>query len=205
MVEVLLKRNGWARKFFSLVQMRHLIDVDACDDNGCTALHCAAMSRASVDVVETLIRAGAQLGTRDNRGQTPLHKAAERAGTVVIDTLIKQGADLEARDKEGQTPLHRAAMSSGSVAVNALIAAGADFHACDQEGTTPLHLAAKHDKRRILEVLLAAGAKANSRTKQGCLAVDLVPDSSNLKSSEIYWKLDEARFEQIPSRESNKT
>ena len=79
--------------------------------------------------------------------------------------------------------------------VRALVKAGAKREARDRAGMTPLHLAAKHDRSRIVEALLIAGADASARTKQGELAVDLVPESSKLEGTDVYWQLNQARFE----------
>jgi ankyrin repeat protein len=51
-------------------------NVNAVDNDGWTALHCAAMS-GSVDCVKLCIEMGANVDTCDNHGYTPLYCVAD--------------------------------------------------------------------------------------------------------------------------------
>ena len=78
-----------------------------------TPLLMAAKYNRNDDVLEVLIRHGADVNARDNLGYTALMYAA--AYTVengifepVAEPLIRAGADVNARDNEGQTALTKA-------------------------------------------------------------------------------------------------
>lgn len=51
------------------------VDVNARDDEGCTALHFAA-DRGAAGAAQLLLSAGADVNAQDGDGQTPLHYAA---------------------------------------------------------------------------------------------------------------------------------
>lgn len=64
--------------------------------------------------METLLKAGANVNTRNKRGKSPLHAAAARLreAPAVLDALLKAGADAGARDRSGRTPFDFAKKNS---------------------------------------------------------------------------------------------
>ena len=95
------------------------------------------------------------------------------------------------------TPLHKAAvLTSNPAVIEALIAGGADPKACTERGFTPLHAAAKEsDNPAILETLIAAGADMKARTRGGKTPFHYAKDNKALQGTDVYWRLNEARFE----------
>ena len=75
-------------------------------------LHMAALRNRNPEIVEALVRAGAELEARDGRGRTALHVAAMRNG-LVFERLLDLGADPAALDDEGKTPLDYARENIG--------------------------------------------------------------------------------------------
>lgn len=55
-------------------------------------------------MIEALVEAGADPGTRDNGGRPPLHVAAGENAAPVVEVLIEVGADPGARDENGRFP-----------------------------------------------------------------------------------------------------
>ncbi len=117
---------------------------------GDTALHIAAAAYR-VDMVRSLLAAGADARARNRRGGEPLHDSATGApGSLawdpsaqaqVITLLIAAGTDPNARDKSGTTPLHKAVRTRCAAAVEALIAGGGDPMLKTKNGSTALALA----------------------------------------------------------------
>jgi ankyrin repeat protein len=71
---------------------------------GATALH-VACAKGYLDVIDILLRAGANINSVDNDGWTPLHAAAHWDKHDVIKHLLDKNADLDAKNYAGQTPL----------------------------------------------------------------------------------------------------
>ena len=179
-------------------------DVDARTADGVTPLHVADEPESAA----LLIAAGADVRRRDRSGRTPLHVLAQREeGGGSIGILVSEGARVNARDARGQTPLHKSVLgyfsadTAGRVpTIRALVDHGADIDARDQEGNTPLHLAAMSAWYRAgaaIDTLLDAGATAGLRNERRQTAWKLASqnDNEDLKASEAYWRLNEARFD----------
>ena len=115
-------------------------------------LHFAIESKASVEVLQLLVRTGADVQASYGT-DTPLHWAVHKHGDIaVIKYLIDEGADVNAKGIGGNTPLHTAAKWNPHVeVVKYLIERGANVHAENKDGKTPLDVADTDEKKRILQ------------------------------------------------------
>jgi ankyrin repeat protein len=66
------------------------------------------MGAADRDVIDFLVKQGAQLERRDQAGNAPLHLAILNGHRVTAKYLVQKGADIDALDKAGRTPLQLA-------------------------------------------------------------------------------------------------
>jgi ankyrin repeat protein len=142
---------------------------------GDTGLHVAAAAYQT-EIVRGLLRAGADVGAKNRRGQEALHYAAigspgsrtwnPAAQAATIACLIEAGADPNTVDMDGVTPLHRAVRTRCAEAVRTLLAHGADPARKNKSGSTPMVLArlttgrggtgtqaAKEQQREIVRIL----------------------------------------------------
>lgn len=74
---------------------------------------------------------------QNEKGQTPLHIAAECALPNWMNALLEAGADPNVRDQDGRTALHKAHDAGSKACVEALIAAGASTNIQDKDGNCP--------------------------------------------------------------------
>lgn len=90
-----------------------------------------------------------------------------------------------------------AARWNGSPAmVMALVDAGANLEARAERGWTPLHAAAaKTDNPAVVEALLDAGANPAERNERGRTPFYYAKRNEALKGTDVYWRLNEARFQ----------
>ncbi|MCR5347645.1 MAG: ankyrin repeat domain-containing protein [Fretibacterium sp.] len=146
-------------------------DVSLRDEGGMTALaHAVQAQRDNTEVMERLIRAGAETDTRAEREMTPLMNAALRDCDWGVKVLLAAGADPAARDFIGWTPLHFAARATPPLGLTPETEEGAECMALliaavkgsvdlpDDGGTTPLMVAAASDNAPAVRLLLKAGA-----------------------------------------------
>jgi tankyrase len=118
---------------------------------GDSALHAVASSVFSKrkQVLEMLIRKGAQLNIKNKDFVTPLHTATENSFYDVMDCLIKSGANVNCIDGLGQTCLHRAARDDDVQAVRLLLSHSIDPSIVSLQGYTAVQLA----KENVLKIL----------------------------------------------------
>lgn len=154
------------------------------------SLVCALRVAKTVEVVQLLLYARANVKASDDRGYTPLHYhknnpaivrlLIQHGATVCeaggeekempihgcnscesIDLMVKAGASLHVVDKYQKTVLHKTEVSSA--VLEHLIHLGAKVNSRDYAGNTPLHKHAAFSDADAVEVLLNAGADVNAR------------------------------------------
>lgn len=144
---------------------------------GNTPLHYAARDGRR-EACQFLLQRGADVNARNQRGQTPLHRALIDPELVWL--LINCGADPNDADDRGRTPLHWAAIDDEAVSVERLLAAGARVDRPDALGLTPLHLAAQHGRPAAAAALLARGADVNVQDPFGASPLHAAAATRNL-------------------------
>lgn len=88
--------------------------VDAADPKqGGTPLMWAAVT-GQTEVIELLIRQGADVNAVSNEGGTALHATAFLGHAQAVDVLLRNGANVNARNKNGNTPLDVATLDEGT-------------------------------------------------------------------------------------------
>lgn len=199
-----------AAVIFGLLDAASVLLNEGADPNagGRTPLHHAA-TRPSVELMNLLLDRGADPNARNTEyllfhiaGDTPLHSALDRNSDLgVVDTLLRRGADLNARNSKGRTALFSAVApslaDSDDGVVRRLIDAGADPNARDVAGRTPLIAALTQDvvNPSVVEALLDGGADASLSDRRGLTPWDLVENHAALRKTDLYWRLNNARFD----------
>jgi Ankyrin repeats (3 copies) len=92
-----------------------------------------------------LLEKGAELDSKDRRGQTPLSWAAENGHEAVVNLLLEKGAEPDSKDTiYGRTPLSWAAKTGREAVVKLLLEKGAELDSKDiGDRTSPSWAAVK--------------------------------------------------------------
>jgi ankyrin repeat protein len=101
--------------------------------------------------VQDLIKRGADVNSKNNYGQTPLHRALGNNAIEIAKLLIDAGADVEAKNNYGLTPLHLASGNNHIEMTEFLLERGADVNAKDKYGRTPLYVAGSDEMKTLLK------------------------------------------------------
>lgn len=123
---------------------------------GNTLLHIGA-KLGNCDVVERLLRCGADLVAKNFAGQAPLHLAASEGHSALVCNLVRAGADPNAVDIIGRSPLYLAAVRGQAKVVGELARVGADPAALTLGGNAPLTAAAEEGQPKVVKALLELG------------------------------------------------
>jgi ankyrin repeat protein len=107
-----------------------------------------------VEVVEYLVKAGANPNSADKSGVTPLHRAVRNRCAGAVGVLLANGADPRRKNKSGSTPLHLAVQSTGRGGSG-----------------SPL---AKEQQKKIILLLLQYGARPADKDARGNTVAQIV-------------------------------
>jgi len=140
-----------------------------------SALLNAAVTKANVD-------------SRDSKGRTLLHRAAESANAAAVSLLISKAATVNAEDNDSQTPLDYAFERPDSyehivVAESIILAGGrtkrdqvgycipairsSSFDIRFDDGMAPLHFAARAGHTGIIKYLISKKARVDAKNSSG--------------------------------------
>lgn len=145
--------------------VNYCMDLDSeTESNHDTALTLACAG-GHEELVELLIKRGADIEHRDKKGFTPLILAATAGHEKVVDILLNHGADIEAQsERTKDTPLSLACSGGRYEVVELLLNRGANKEHRNVSDYTPLSLAASGGYVNIIKLLLNNGSEINSRT-----------------------------------------
>ena len=110
------------------------------------------------DVVNTLLKAGADTNLALKDGTTALLMAAQNGHHDVVNTLLKAGADSNLASKDGTTALFLAAKNGRHEVVKILAEAEADLDLAMNGGATALFMAAQDGQPEVVKTLVENGA-----------------------------------------------
>lgn len=139
-------------------------------DSGNTPMLIAVRYTKNPELVEMLIKKGANLSQTDKEKRSLLTLAAEFNPTAgVLTALNKAGLNIDGKDKKGDTALMVASRSVGKEAVIKEIASlGANINQKGKDDLTPLMAAAKFSNDpKVVQALIDAGANVNEKKMNG--------------------------------------
>lgn len=113
----------------------------------------------SVEIINILLKEGADLTYSVDGEETPIHLAAQNGHIAPVEFLLRQGVDPNLTTANGYTPLHWASFRGSLDIIELLLRNGADITAQNNAGESVLHTCmnyASHEE--TMAALLAQGA-----------------------------------------------
>ena len=118
-----------------------------------TALH-VACEHGYQDVLKVLVHGGANTGSHDYNGTTPLMLAVIRKDMGMAKMMLSLGkADIEVVDNMGRTALHHCAAKGTLESAKLMMAVGASSRVKDKNGQTPGDYAKTTGRKRVYQFL----------------------------------------------------
>ena len=141
-----------------------LLDADKslfekCDNNDCPILTVAAL-HGNKEVVELLIRSGADKNCQDKFGRTALMAAVESGNNDIVENLLDHGAVASSRSMSGISAFEIALVSDNSEIAEKLAGILND-DSKDHMGNTPLILACRYSKIHLVQLIMQTISKDN--------------------------------------------
>lgn len=139
-------------------------DANVAHADGTTPLHWAVYYNDE-NLLQRLIRAGAEVTVRNEYGATPLSQAAIIANPAIIKRLLNAGADVDELGADGQTALMIVSRTSNLDALKVLLDAGANPNVAESwRGQTALMWAAAQKLPEVVKLLLDSGADPDAQS-----------------------------------------
>ena len=113
----------------------------------------AKLEEAGLEVVQLLLRYGADINFQNHIGQTALHKASQRGYVNIIKLMLNHNVDVDAPDHDGSTPLHLAVSKAHLETVQLLLKHGASVHTQNNRGETSFQAASERGLQEITDLL----------------------------------------------------
>lgn len=139
----------------------------------------AAAARGSPELINLLLRHGADLNSSDEDERTPLIEAVDEGQLEATKALLKGGANPNAQDELGKTALIHAASDGNRGIVNALLRAKANPNLSDKDDTTPLMWAVIGGHYATTKILLESGVDVNAFDSAHRTALDFAARAEN--------------------------
>jgi ankyrin repeat protein len=140
-----------------------------------------AINADNLEVVDLLIKNGANVNRLHRDGMTPVHYAALAEDPAILARIIQAGGIINKTDENRNTPLHTLFMRQSSLEdiskkverVRILLAQGANINAINSNGDTPLIIAVSSFvcRKELVQALLAGKPNINAANSQGKTAL----------------------------------
>ena len=138
-------------------------DPNAQDVRRWAPLHWA--SSGPLEVVQSLVRHGAELDKTTVVQETPLHVASRLGSLKIARFLIEKGANPMSKDNAGGTPF--ASRHRHLDLVEVLLEVGVDVNVRNTEEETPLHITSGRGNLEVSRFLIKRGADVNCCDNRG--------------------------------------
>lgn len=148
----------------ALTLLQKRVDVNTPEADGTTPLHWAVRMN-NLDLVNRLLRAGANPKAANRYDVTPMQLACLNGSPEAVGRLLEAGESANATGPYGETALMVCARAGNPEAAKVLITHGAAVDAVESwRGQTALMWATAERHPEMMKLLIAAGADVNARS-----------------------------------------
>ena len=148
-----------------------------------------AATRGDKEMVDLLLKAGANVKAANEFGATAVYAASEQSDPSMVEKLIAAGADPNVALMSGETPLMAAATRGNVDTVKALIKGGANPNAKEESGgQTALMWAIAKQQDGAVAALVSGGADVNLASKSGFTPLMFAAQQGDAKIAHILLK-----------------
>lgn len=140
------------------------------------------LKACSPDKLRAIIKAGADVNTKDTCGCTALSYIAARGNTDMAEFLLDAGADVNTTDIFGRTPLHEAVLHGRTETAYLLVERGANVNAQETGGSSVLEFSVWHGNTDCIKILLSRGADPDIKNNNGRTAFNIL----QIRHPELY-------------------
>ncbi len=135
-----------------------------------------AIFKGNTNIINTLLRYGADINKKDSLGYNALMYAAGYGNAEIIDSILNYSSNsYRVVDIYGNTPLHNASLLGNTNTLTALMSrTPININIQNADGDTPLHIAVKNNNSNTYRFLLLKGADYTIKNYDGKTASDLM-------------------------------
>ena len=159
-----------------------------------------AVKHGKMNVVEYLLKQGADPSITDQSNNLPLHHAADKRHLEIAKMLIEKKADtINVKGYVGATPLCVASSAGNLDMFQFLLNKGADANILDDNGYLPLHWACRKGYLKMIELLIDKKFNINAKGDRGFTALHHAAEHGHLEIVKIL--IDKGANINIPTSE----
>ena len=156
-----------------------IVDIDYRNEDGNTAIMLAC-ELGNINILHSLVSAGANVDLQNNDGWTPLMKASQNNHITIIHAILDEAdANPHLQNRKGSDALMIAAFAGCLEAVEIFITKGVDCTHQREDGVTAFMLACQKGHIEIAELLLNHQVNPNVTNKEGTNAFILACNSGH--------------------------
>ncbi|XP_055543760.1 serine/threonine-protein phosphatase 6 regulatory ankyrin repeat subunit B-like [Wyeomyia smithii] len=146
-----------------------------------TALHCAAKG-GEVEIIKTLLTAGAYVDATTEIGNTALMIASDFGHSDAVAALLERDKKIDAANLTKWTALHYAAREGNVNIIEKLLAAGAKVDVTTENGDTALMVASGFGRFNAVVTLLKRDKNINAANSKGWTALHYAAKGGNVET-----------------------
>ncbi|XP_067685531.1 serine/threonine-protein phosphatase 6 regulatory ankyrin repeat subunit A-like [Haliotis asinina] len=146
--------HGGNMEIVNYIRIQNIVDINSKDDEGMTAVLVAA-SLGNREVLDFLVRQGADMLVADNDGQNILHLACKEGNVEIVKYILtKKLLGINTKGIRGMPPVLQSAYYGKREVFDVLVKQGADLSVVDKNGDSILHLACRRGNVEMVNDIL---------------------------------------------------